>query len=157
MAGRRPKPTAVKRAQGNPGKRKLRTDEPTATTGTSPPKCLGKVGRSEWARVMKAAKDLGTITKLDRGELTNYCKWWEVFVDCAGIIDREGTVIPAKDGTCKPHPAIGVMDKASTQMHKAAIECGFTPASRSKLHGKPKPEENEFESFLSQGGIRAVK
>lgn len=33
MAGRKPKPTAVKKLEGNPGKRKLNTKEPVPAKG----------------------------------------------------------------------------------------------------------------------------
>ena len=32
MAGRKPKPTALKKLEGNPGKRKMNTKEPSMTT-----------------------------------------------------------------------------------------------------------------------------
>lgn len=35
MAGRKPKPTAVKKLEGNPGKRKLNTKEPIPAKGGS--------------------------------------------------------------------------------------------------------------------------
>ena len=35
MAGRKPKPTAVKKLEGNPGKRKLNTKEPNPGKGNS--------------------------------------------------------------------------------------------------------------------------
>lgn len=36
MAGRKPKPTAVKKLEGNPGKRKLNTKEPIPAKGKEP-------------------------------------------------------------------------------------------------------------------------
>ena len=35
MAGRKPKPTAIKKLEGNPGKRKLNTKEPIPAKGMS--------------------------------------------------------------------------------------------------------------------------
>lgn len=40
MAGRKPKPTAVKKLEGNPGKRKL-NEKP------NPPAMLGRIGSDE--------------------------------------------------------------------------------------------------------------
>ena len=156
MAGRRPAPTAIKRAQGNPGKRKLRDDEPTATTRTTAPRVLGPIGRREWNRVIKATKELGTITKLDRGELTLYCRAWEDYVEAVTIYTIEGLIIEGRQGP-KRHPAWDIAEKASIIMHKTAQELGFTPAARSKVHGKPKPKETNFEKFLGEGGIKAAK
>ena len=45
MAGRKPKPTAVKKLEGNPGKRKLNTKEPVPAKGM--PACPGEVDESD--------------------------------------------------------------------------------------------------------------
>ena len=37
MAGRKPKPTVLKKLEGNPGKRKLNTKEPVPAKGMSDP------------------------------------------------------------------------------------------------------------------------
>lgn len=52
MAGRRPKPAALKLVTGNPGKRPIRDDEPVAVSGwpDKPPK-LGTVASAEWDRL----------------------------------------------------------------------------------------------------------
>lgn len=36
MAGRKPKPTALKKLEGNPGKRKMNTKEPVPAKGINP-------------------------------------------------------------------------------------------------------------------------
>ena len=46
MAGRKPKPTAVKKLEGNPGKRKLNTKEPV------PEKGMGLFKKNSWCRHM---------------------------------------------------------------------------------------------------------
>ena len=42
MAGRKPKPTALKKLEGNPGKRKLNTKEPIPAKGMGC--CFGCIG-----------------------------------------------------------------------------------------------------------------
>ena len=52
MAGRKPKPTAVKKLEGNPGKRKLNTKEPNP--GKRMPDCpawLLPEAKTEWIRL----------------------------------------------------------------------------------------------------------
>ena len=54
MAGRKPKPTAVKKLEGNPGKRKLNTKEPVPAKGM--PACsdwLMPEAKKEWERLAK--------------------------------------------------------------------------------------------------------
>ncbi len=52
MAGRRPKPLALKLVSGNPGKRPLPTDEPAPVSGRPwKPAGLSKVADAEWERL----------------------------------------------------------------------------------------------------------
>ena len=52
MAGRKPKPTALKKLEGNPGKRKLNTKEPMPGKGMPDcPKWLFPEAKKEWERV----------------------------------------------------------------------------------------------------------
>ena len=52
MAGRKPKPTALKKLEGNPGKRKLNTKEPVPAKGMPEgPKWLLPEAKEEWKRL----------------------------------------------------------------------------------------------------------
>ena len=52
MAGRKPKPTALKKPEGNPGKRKLNTKEPMPGKGMPDyPKWLLPEAKKEWEPV----------------------------------------------------------------------------------------------------------
>ena len=106
---------------------------------------------------MKAAKDLGTITKLDRGMLTIYCHQWEIFVTASEEIKVTGIIVIGRHGDVMRNPAVDVADKAAGRMKMAAVELGFTPAARSKVYGDKKPEKTNFEKFKSRGGIKAAK
>ena len=51
MAGRKPKPTAIKKLEGNPGKRKLNTKEPIPAKGMpNCPEWLMPEAKKEWER-----------------------------------------------------------------------------------------------------------
>ena len=57
MAGRKPKPTALKKLEGNPGKRKLNTKEPVPVKGmTDCPKWLLPEAKEEWNRLWQKDK-----------------------------------------------------------------------------------------------------
>lgn len=70
MAGRRPKPAALKLVTGNPGKRPIRADEATAVPGTpdKPPK-LGKVASAEWDRLTSLLEAEQRLTPADAPHL----------------------------------------------------------------------------------------
>ena len=61
--GRKPKPTAVKQLEGNPGKRQLNANEPKpAARAPSCPKWLEDDAKKEWRRLAKQMEQLGILT-----------------------------------------------------------------------------------------------
>ena len=59
MAGRKPKPTAPKKLEGNPGKRKLNTKEPVPEKGMPDcPKWLLPEAKEEWRRLCQKLADI---------------------------------------------------------------------------------------------------
>ena len=60
MAGRKPKPTAVKKLEGNPGKRKLNTKEPNPGKGMPDcPAWLLPEAKTEWIRLSEKLNQMG--------------------------------------------------------------------------------------------------
>lgn len=67
MAGRKPKPTAVKKLEGNPGKRKLNTKEPVPAKGMPAcPDWLMPEAKKEWERLAKLMNQMGVLTEVGR-------------------------------------------------------------------------------------------
>ena len=67
MAGRKPKPTAVKKLEGNPGKRKLNTKEPNPGKGMPDcPAWLLPEAKTEWIRLSEKLNQMGVLTEIDR-------------------------------------------------------------------------------------------
>lgn len=68
MAGRKPKPTALKELEGNPGKRKMNTKEPVPDKGMPAcPKWLLPEAKKEWERLAKLMNQMGVLTQVDHG------------------------------------------------------------------------------------------
>ena len=62
MAGRKPKPTALKKLEGNPGKRKLNTKEPMPGKGMPDcPKWLLPEAKKEWERLCVKLSEIGEV------------------------------------------------------------------------------------------------
>lgn len=63
MAGRKPKPTAMKKLEGNPGKRKLNTKEPVPAKGMFVcPDWLMSEAKKEWERLAKLMNQMDVPT-----------------------------------------------------------------------------------------------
>ena len=77
--GRKPKPTAVKVLEGNPGKRSLNTAEPKPEKKA--PRCpswLEDEAKKEWKRMSKQLEQLGILTEIDMAAFAGYCQACEV-------------------------------------------------------------------------------
>jgi phage terminase small subunit len=75
MAGRPPKPTALKLLQGNPGKRKLNDQEPKPAAGARMPEWFADRPElaAEWNRHAPRLEKLGLLTEIDDSALTAIC------------------------------------------------------------------------------------
>jgi P27 family predicted phage terminase small subunit len=157
MAGRRPKPTALKALAGNPGKRALNKTEPQPKPGIpSCPKHLDAEARREWKRISAELTTLGMISHMDRAALAAYCGAWSRWVHAESQIQKFGAVIKSpKSGFPIQNPYCGLANTSVDQMRKFAVEFGLTPASRSRLHVEPKDKvADPFEAFMA--GIGAA-
>ena len=73
MAGRKPKPTALKKLEGNPGKRKLNTKEPMPEKGMPDcPKWLLPEAKEEWKRLCQKLSEMGVLTESDMAAFAAY-------------------------------------------------------------------------------------
>ncbi len=73
--GRKPKPTAIKLLEGNPGKRSLNTGEPQPNKKA--PRCpswLEDEAKKEWKRMAKQLEHLGILTEIDMAAFAGYCQ-----------------------------------------------------------------------------------
>lgn len=75
MAGRKPKPTAVKKLEGNPGKRKLNKNEPVPAKGMPTcPDWLMPEAKKEWERLAELMNQMGVLTEVDMAAFAAYCQ-----------------------------------------------------------------------------------
>lgn len=81
--GRPPKPTALKLAEGNRGKRRPNPAEPQPTVldRIPPPHAsLNEDGAREWSRIAHQLQELGLLTDLDLSSLVAYCASYARFL-----------------------------------------------------------------------------
>jgi len=152
MAGRKPKPTALKILQGNPGKRKLNKNEPKPRTEIpSCPTWLTAMAQMEWKRIVPQLKKLGLISKLDRSALAAYCQAFGRWQDAELEIRKYGFVCITDKGNVIQRPEVGIANKALEQMYKFLTEFGMSPASRTKLSVAIKKPEDDMDAFMKRG------
>ena len=134
MAGRKPKPTALKELAGNPGKRPLNRREPKPKTALPTcPRHLDGEARKEWRRMGGELARMGVVTVVDRAALAAYCVAWARWVEAEGQVTKLGTIVKTANGNLIQNPYLAVANRALEQMTKLAGEFGMTPSSRSRV------------------------
>lgn len=152
--GRTPKPTALKKAEGNPGKRALNKHEPQLPAASpDAPSHLAGEALTEWQRVAPDLIKAGVFTVADRAALAAYCQAWADWVTAREHLSTETMVIVAPSGYEMPSPWLGIANRALDKMMKFASEFGLTPASRARIHAEPPktPEEENEERIFGHG------
>ena len=154
MRGRKPLPSAIRLATGNPGKRPINAHEPKPVT--SLPTCpahLMPTAKAEWKRLARYLHDLGVISELDRAALAAYCQAYGRWVEAEKKLKETPHLLRTPAGYVQPSPWLAISNKNVELMYKFMSELGLSPVSRSRVASTrdmgPKPweftgEEDEF-------------
>lgn len=138
-----PKPTKMKIAAGNPGRRPLNPHEPEPTPG--PPRMpawLSSRAKAEWKRIVPELDRLGLLTVVDMAALAAYCQAVAELEQATRTLDKEGRVctwpIVDKEGKkvgdrLKAHPAVAMQRDASQRIKQYLGEFGMSPSSRTRV------------------------
>jgi P27 family predicted phage terminase small subunit len=151
MAGRRPKPTALKELEGNPGKRKLNGNEPKYSSAAKCPVELSDRAKKAWKRLYRELTTSGIFKSVDADALAGYCTVYATFVECEELFRRgAGMVIRTQSGNFIQNPLVGIRNVALDKMRMFQIEFGMTPSSRSRLQVEEGAQpDNSLDAFLA--------
>jgi P27 family predicted phage terminase small subunit len=154
MRGPQPKPTALKRLEGNPGKRKLNDAEPVPVGVLKKPSFVTDEAAEEWDRIVTAMPP-GFYTPADAATLTVYVCAWAMHRNAFLIIEREGMFSTGSSGQTIAHPAFAIMTSQAAIILKAGDRLGLSPAARSRLQmPSAAPAKSKFEGLIGIKGGR---
>ena len=153
--GRKPKPTALKLLEGNPGKRQLNMNEPRFAQ-KMPPECpdwLEEEAQAEWNRLSETLFEMGILTDLDVAPFAAYCQAYARWREAEEFISKHGSIVKTKTGYWQQVPQVSIAHTNQKAMLQAAAEFGLTPSARSRIiAGNAKKEEVDEMEFLLTGG-----
>ena len=153
--GRKPKPTAVKVLEGNPGKRSLNTNEPKPVKKA--PRCpawLEDEAKKEWKRMAKQMEQLGILTEIDMAAFAGYCQAYARWKEAEEFITQHGTIVKTPSGYWQQVPQVSIAQTYLKIMNRFCEQFGLTPSSRSRIvaeNGEDK-ESDAMELLLYKGG-----
>ena len=133
--GPAPKPTALKRLEGNPGKRPMNAAE--ARPAERRPNCpvwLDDVAKREWRRLARDLHEAGLLTFVDRDALAAYCASLAEYILADEYVRRHGRIFETKNGYRMPDPMVAIRNRALKDVLVWARELGLTPSARSSIH-----------------------
>lgn len=152
--GRKPKPTAIKKLEGNPGKRPLNEREPKPSKKA--PRCpewLDPEAKKEWRRMSKVLEDLGILSEIDRSAFAGYCQAYARWKEAEEFITKHGTIVKTPSGYWQQVPQVSIAQTYLKLMYRFCEQFGLTPSSRSRIiTDKPLDSEDPLELLLIKGG-----
>lgn len=152
--GRKPKPTAVKVLEGNPGKRPLNMNEPTPDKNAPEcPQWLAGEAKLEWERLAYKMVNLGTLSEMDMAAFAGYCQSYARWKEAEEFIEQHGTIVKTPSGYWQQVPQVSIAQTNLKIMLKFCSEFGLTPSSRSRMIAGNVKEASvdEMEFLLLEG------
>ena len=135
--GPKPKPTALKKLQGNPGKRSLKAKaepRPTITRGAAPvnlgPDSLAAGFLDKYRPALQA---LNLLTDIDEPAFEMAARHYSLAVQAYETIRAEGLIVTDDHKEQRKHPLIQVFRDNSAAFKGYATEFGMTASSRVRL------------------------
>ena len=155
MAGRPPKPTALKLLHGEKNKDRIRKNEPKPPPiSLEPPASLDRYGREAWERTVPILEVNGLATAVDRDTLIEYCHLQSLNVHTMRALKKCGDKMLTEKHTvdgagnefleAKVNPLVNQKLKIIAQLLPYFREFGMTPASRTKISVQGGGNEDEF-------------
>lgn len=146
LRGPAPKPTAIKRLEGNPGKRKLNEEEPIMTVCV--PECpdhLDDVAKKEWGRLGAILTAMKVLAEADYIALANLCQAYSTLISAQRQLNKTGILYKSKSGYIQQSPLLGIIHTQTTIVNNLLREFGLTPSSRTRVATvQPEKKPNRF-------------
>lgn len=149
--GRKPKPVAIKKAAGNPGRRKLNEDQPQfpAITNIAAPEWIEGTAREMWDRVAPDLCRQGVLSMVDLHNLEAFCEAYSLWRLATDEIKKRGPVTTSFDGSEKKSPYATIVNECLRNMATFGALLGLDPGSRQRLTGNTKQKpKNQFSGLL---------
>ena len=132
--GRKPKPTALKILEGNPGKRPLNENEPIPPKGSVKcPSWLEPEAKKEWKRLAPSLEAMGVLTQVDLTAFAGYCQAYARWREAEEFLTQHGSIFKTPSGYVQQVPQVSIAQQNLKIMQSFCSEFGLTPATRARI------------------------
>lgn len=145
-----PKPTAIRKAEGNPGKRPFNDREPQPDlVRPRMPKHLDKLAKKEWKRLCPMLDRLRVLSEADGIALANLCVDYSILQQAQESLAKTGLLSKtAKTGMIHQSPLLNIIAVTTDRVTRGLREFGLTPASRTRISVSPDSSMDSLEAKL---------
>lgn len=165
MSGRKPLPSAVKEARGNPGKRGKNDREPQAPAGIPPcPPWLSARARELWSSLGPMLLEMRVLTLADAPALELLCDTYAEWREAREVVEREGMTYeceqwaPAEPVEGEPtkvmirqRPEVAIAADAAKRLRAMLTEFGLTPSARTRVKTSDAPSADPVRDLMDRG------
>ena len=138
--GRRPQPTEVKKARGNPGRRRLSSDDASSAqpgfAAIAPPSQLRQAGVTVWKQIAPELANMNLLRPSDRHAFGRYCESLGHFWDVTRRLHKEGDTYTSESahGTLKRiNPLFLLQERLAKRLEGLEDRFGLSPAARQQI------------------------
>ncbi len=133
-SGRKPKPTALKLLDGNPGNKPLPKNEPEPFVALPPtPTWMTLRAKREYRRVGALLLQSQMVTVLDGFALAMVASSYATWVEAEIALQEHGLLVKGRDGAPSVNPFRKVANEAYDRTRQMLVEFGMTPSSRARV------------------------
>jgi P27 family predicted phage terminase small subunit len=156
ISGPKPKPTRLKKLQGNPGKRPLNGREPKPKSAVKRPWGLGQgLQRKFWDEHADELERIEILTGIDTAAFRLMAEHYSFAVQAARELHALGELtVEGREGP-KKHPLVQVLRDNSQLFKSYAAEFGMTPSARTRLKLPDEAEQLSLADRLFQAVTEA--
>ena len=149
--GRKPKPTALKVLEGNPGCRKLNENEPKPLPIIPDcPEWLTGNAKDVWGKLAPILERMGLLTEADEIALAAICSLYARYKDLERIIDEKGYTEKNTRSGLKAIPEFAMSRDCLKLLKSFMTEFGLTPSSRTRISIEESTQDDPLEEFFRE-------
>ena len=145
MAGRPPKPTALKVLEGTwrPDRANPAEVSPAAPADLSPPQWLTGGAGDKWNELAPTLARNGLLTECDLDALALYCVTWARWREAEDAIGEHGSVTTAQSGYKQVSAPTTLAKQYRSDLLKLGDRLGLNPSVRGRIRVGDQPEEDD--------------
>jgi P27 family predicted phage terminase small subunit len=149
------KPNAIKRLEGNPGKRRIPQEVIAPGRLPPPPGYLTDEQKARWDDIVRALPP-GLLATADESAVERAAVSWAAYREITALINGQGPgsfLMKRPDGTFVASPLYQVRAKLSKEMTTAAFELGLSPLARSRMTAADADDSDPYATLLGPTGL----